>query len=210
MMTLFRRKFSDIPKRRYLETIKLFPGVQHENTQKYTTVILTFAALIFFGLFAINPTLSTITKLQKELEDSKFVEQELETKINNMSLLQQRYSELSSDMPNIFAAIPDNAQAVPLAAQIQALAKNANISLSEIQVNKVDIAKAQKGEKTDGSFTLSFTGSGQEPEILAFIASLTDFDRIITFEEITVARDDKVTGGFAVTVLARSYFKYLP
>ena len=42
--------------------------LKNKRAVQFTYLVLTIIALTFFGLFAINPTLSTIAKLQKEIE----------------------------------------------------------------------------------------------------------------------------------------------
>lgn len=65
----------DLLKNTKIKYLQLLPNLKGEKTQKFTTLILTFFALSFFGLLAINPTISTISELNKELEDNKFVDQ---------------------------------------------------------------------------------------------------------------------------------------
>src|SRR5687767_10764921 len=81
-----------------------------EKTKNLSAIILTFLALSFFGLFAINPTISTIVQLKKEIADNQEVNQKLEEKITNLSTLQQKYNLLQNDIPFIFSAIPQNPQ----------------------------------------------------------------------------------------------------
>ena len=77
MASIKNTVIKDNPKNRYFLALELF---KKDRTQKVTTLAMTLIALSFFGLFAINPTLSTISRLQKELEDAKFVDQHLKGK----------------------------------------------------------------------------------------------------------------------------------
>ena len=56
---------------------ELLPDLKKEKTKKYSSIIFSLISLSFFGIFAINPTLSTIAKLRKELSDTKFVDEQL-------------------------------------------------------------------------------------------------------------------------------------
>ena len=82
--------------RKYRAFLKLLPPIKNENTRIITTLILTFAAMTFFGAFAINPTLTTIVNLKKQLEDSQIVYNKLVEKNNNLSFLLNQYNSLSS------------------------------------------------------------------------------------------------------------------
>ena len=70
--------FTKIKKEKYLGFL---PDLKKEKTQKYSSIIFSLVSLSFFGIFAINPTLSTIAKLKKELSDTKFVEEQLRKNI---------------------------------------------------------------------------------------------------------------------------------
>ena len=82
-MKLPRHYFTDLSAAKYREYLKLLPNIQNEKTKAITMLIFTFVAMSFLGIFAINPTLSTIVELNKQLEESKFVHEQLQTKINN-------------------------------------------------------------------------------------------------------------------------------
>src|SRR3989344_8503364 len=102
-----RSVFTKINKNKYFEYL---PDLKKEKTQKYSSIIFSLISLSFFGLFAINPTLSTIAKLKKELSDAKFVDSELAEKIANLSSLQEKYNIVEQDIPFVLAAVPKNPQ----------------------------------------------------------------------------------------------------
>src|SRR6266699_3633243 len=122
-MKLPKHYFDNLSAAKYREYLKLLPDMQKENVRAITMLIFTFAALSFFGVFAINPTLSTIITLKKQLADSSFVAEQLLTKINNLSALQTKYNLLQNDLPVLLEAIPDNAAAPTLMGQVVGLAQ---------------------------------------------------------------------------------------
>ena len=119
-MKLPKSYFENLSATKYREYLKLLPNMQQETARSFVTLILTFAALTFFGIFAINPTLTTIADLKKQLADDTDVDLQLKTKINNLSSLQQQYNQLGSNLTNILSAVPQNADAPFLSAQIAA------------------------------------------------------------------------------------------
>ena len=80
--------FKNIKNNKYY---KLLPDFKEEKTRRLSSIVFSLLALSIFGLFAINPTLSTIARLKKELSDAKFVDQQLTEKIANLSSLQEVY-----------------------------------------------------------------------------------------------------------------------
>jgi len=160
---------------------------KEERTQKFTTLVLTLAALSILGLFAINPTLSTIVRLQKELEDSKLVDLRLTEKINNLSSLSQEYTTLKLDLPIVFAAIPQTPEAPLLIAQIQAAAANSNVILINTQTFQVEIEKPGI-EKRYSSFSFSLTADGQYQNLLQFLSTITNMERVVSVDIITITK----------------------
>jgi len=92
--------FRKIEKEKYDKYFELVPNFKQEKTQKFTTVILTLIAFAILLIFAINPTLSTIANLQKQLDDAKFIKEKLDQKINDLSfhcsLASLRYTYISN------------------------------------------------------------------------------------------------------------------
>ena len=71
------------PDTKYL--IALLPRLREKKIQTFTTLALTLITFTVFSVFAISPTLGTITDLQKQISDSQFVNQQLQTKITALS-----------------------------------------------------------------------------------------------------------------------------
>lgn len=180
------------------------PNFKDERTQKFTTIVLTVITLSFFGVFAINPTVSTILKLRKELEDNKFVDNQLTEKIQNISTLQKKYLTLQNDLPFVLSAVPKNSEVPLLAAQIQAIAKNSNVSIVDYQTFEVEIPqKANKQGYLSFSFALSAEGSYND--LHKFITSLSNMQRVVSFELLSLT---KKTGSsfLQMAVKGRGFF----
>lgn len=186
--------------------LRLFPDFKEEKTQKITYVVLTLLALSFFGLFAINPTLSTISKLNKELEDNKFVDQQLQKKINDLSVLQEKYNGLQSDLPHVYNAIPTTPNAALLLAQIQALAKETKVNLNTIQVFAVD---SDPKNKKYSAFNFSLSANGNFDDLSGFISSLNSMKRITVQNIISITRQTGKENTLVLSIKGEAYFKKL-
>lgn len=168
-------------KEQYKRYIELLPNFKKEKAQKFTTVILTIIAVIILAIFAINPTLSTIANLQKQLDDAKFVSEKLDQKINNLSVLQTKYETLKPDLPIIYSALPKTADVPVLVGQLQTLAKNNNLSIVAISaLNLVD-------EQDFSYFKFNITLQGEYSDIINFLDSAVLMQRIIDIEGINIS-----------------------
>ncbi len=163
------------------------PDFKEERTQKFTTILLTVFTLSFFGIFAINPTISTIVKLRKELEDNKLVDSKLTEKIQNISTLQKEYTTLQNDMPFILAAIPQNHEIPLLVAQVQAVAKNSNVLIENFQTFEVEIQKKAL-PRNYSSFSFALSAEGSYNDLYKFLNSLSNMQRVVSLELLSLTK----------------------
>src|SRR3989344_732624 len=167
------------------------PFLKEEKTQKFMGIGLTIFALSFFGFFAINPTLSTIAKLRKEIKDNEFVNSQLGKKITDLNRLKVIYSNLQNDLPIVFESLPQKADVPTLIAKVQSLALIANLNISKIQNFEVDIVKSKKEKDIHYSYAFSITGDGTYEGVSQFISALTNMQRIISIDTLSVKRSQE-------------------
>lgn len=205
-MKLPKSYFENITTAKYREYLKLLPDMKKENTRIITMLIFTFAALSFFGVFAINPTLTTIVDLRKKLEDNTRVHEQLQTKISNLSTLQQKYSELTQDLPIVLEAIPESPSAALGVGQVQSLAEAAGLEITSLRVFEVQLAATTQLPLRGGSFSFMLEAEGNYDDMLAFTTMLTQMNRIVTIETMGMSRDPQ-TNVLTLNVRGKEYFK---
>jgi len=175
-------------KEEYSKYLAFMPDLNQEKAKKFTTIVLTLATSMILGIFAINPTLSTIANLRKQIDDDTFVEQKLVEKITNLSILQQNYTNIKNDLPMVFDAVPTSAQIPPLVAEVQAIAKNSNIKLDNFQTFIVDLSTKGTANKKYSSFDFGFSSEGTYPDTMNFIDQLLNFQRVIIIDNISISK----------------------
>ncbi len=190
---------------KYREYLKLLPPQEKENATMFIYIALTFGALAFFGLFAINPTITTIIKLQKELEENKQVSKQLQEKTQNMSNLHQQYSEIEPDLKYVYDAIPKTAEAPLLSAQIAALIKKHNLSVESYRVAQVELMKEKNIARKPTSFIFTLQTTGNYDQMLTFSHDLAKLSRIVTIESMSIGRDIR-ENNLVLTIRGRQYF----
>jgi len=178
--------FKNLQKKKFFEAL---PDFKEEKMQKFTTLVFTIVALSFFGLFAISPTLSTIANLNKQLEDNKFVDKELQEKINNLYLLQQKYGQLTPDLPYVLDSFPKNPQVPLLVAQLQSLAQSSNTAISSLQTFEVEIPNSYNNTKKFYAFSFSVSASGSYEDLSKFINSVIKMQRVVSINILSLSRN---------------------
>ena len=206
-MKLAKNYFENLSATKYREYLKLLPVSQKENTGIFVTLALTFASLSFFGIFANNPVLTTIIDLKKQLADSKLVDNNLSTKIANLSLLQQKYNNFpQSDLQIAYGAIPEKAAVPSLMGQIQKVAEDAKLSINALRISEVQLLSSNQLSSQGSSFSFFLEAKGSYEDMMRFSSSLTQFDRILTIDSLSISKDVN-RGGLILALQGRSYFK---
>ncbi len=207
MIRVPRNFFSNLSANQYKEQLKLLPKLNDQKAQLYVMIGFTLAALIVFGIFAINPTLSTITELKRQLADLEFVKQKLETKIQNLSTLQQKYQSLSGDLPIILEAIPQYPEVPEFTAKVNALLSRSKLKVKALQTYGVELTPDRiLQKKKTGSFVFTVEATGEYGDMLDFVRDITSMDRLVAIEMVSIAKDEK-SGELSFNLRGREYFK---
>lgn len=198
--------FANLTITQYREHLKLLPQLKDEKTQLYTMLAFTLAALSFFGIFAINPTLSTIAELRRKFEDLQFVNEKLVTKTQNLSLLQQKYQSMGGDMPYILNALPQTAEIPKFVAGVNKLLSETGLDVKSMQTYGVEITPNKKtaGNKPF-SFLFSIEAEGSYDEMLKFTKDLSNMNRLVVIDSVSIDKDDK-RGELMLNLKGRQYF----
>jgi len=196
--------FKNLQKKKFFEAL---PNFKEERMQKFTTLVFTVTALSFFGLFAINPTLSTIANLNKQLSDNKFVDQQLQDKINNLYLLQQKYSQLTPDLPYVLDSFPKNPQVPLLVAQLQSLAQSSNIAITSLQTFEVEVPNSSVSTKKYYAYSFSISAGGSYENLSKFVNSVVKMQRIVSINILTLSRNTGEGPPTQLNFKGTAYFK---
>jgi Tfp pilus assembly protein PilO len=203
-MKISTQGLRNLPKKTYLEYIRLFPVLQKEKNKQYGMLTLTFATMIFFAIFAINPTLTTIAQLQRKLADARLVEKELSKKITNLGVLQDKFQALTPDYNLILAAIPQSPKAALFLGQLQAIAKQSAVELTSLQTEGITLASVNPSKNNRFSFSIEVSGTYEN--IHAFLTLLTQFERIVTVTSLSIAKDSVYDREMSVSIHGEAYF----
>lgn len=186
--------------------LALVPTLKEKKTRQFTTLVLTFITIAFFGFFAIGPTLGTITDLQKQLDDSKFVNDSLQKKIANLTTLQNTYSQIQSQLTPVLDAVPSTPSLDTFVGQIHQIALQNNIQLNRVQTLPLNISPVTLNAPY---LAYAFTIEAQSDfaSLQKFMVQLGSFNRLVTFDTIDYTRVGKIDATFRMTIRGKTYLK---
>lgn len=207
MIRLPKNFFTNLSPGQYREYLKLLPKLKDEKAQTYTMLAFTLAALSFFGIFAINPTLSTITELKKKLSDLQFVHEKYTKKLENLNKLRYAYNTIKFDLPIITNAMPQKPEVPKFVAQMNALLSRSRLEVTSLKTLGVEITpeKLLSNKKTS-SFAFTLEASGTYDDMLSFVQSMTHANRLMTIETVSIAKESK-SNSLVLNLRGRGYFK---
>ena len=187
--------------------LSLIPTLKEKKTRQFTTLSLTFVTIAFFGFFAIGPTISTITDLQKQLDDSKFVNDALQKKIANLTTLQTTYVTLQPQLDGVFAAVPTGPGFDTFAGQLHQIALQTNVQINRVQTLPLDLSLSTTLKAPYLAYAFSVEAQGDLQSLQKYMVLLGNFNRLVTFDTIDYTRVGKVDNSYRITIRGKTYLK---
>ena len=156
-------------------------------------LFLSVGAVLFFAVFAIRPTLLTMSDLIKEIDDKRQLDKQMAQKIAALSSAQAEYIKNQERFGVLDAAIPTNPDLVGLFKILEKLASEQTIVISAMSVAEIpkplppDTLFTQL-ERKNLSFNISITGD--YASIRNFVGELAKAQRTIVVEKVTFSVSD--------------------
>ncbi len=86
----------------YIKIVKESP----EKKKSYIYLGITILISILLIVFALRPTITVITRINKEIKEKTALSRSLESKIKTLSALEQQYAESKKDLNNLELIFP--------------------------------------------------------------------------------------------------------
>lgn len=153
-------------------------------------LFFSIAAVLFFAVFAIRPTLLTMSDLLKEIEDKEKLDKQFSQKIAALSTVQPLYLQLQDQLSILDDAIPSSPQLIYSLKVIEKIASELQLVISSINVIEIP------DEKTDQDQPVSLTSferidvplviiiSGDYLSMRQFVESLREYRRSFVIDTI--------------------------
>lgn len=157
-------------------------------------LFLSIGAVLFFALFAIRPTLLTMSDLIKEIEDKKELDQQLTRKIAALSTVQSEYLQLQPELPVLDEAIPNSPYLIRSLKIIEKLASDQGLVIESITLPEIPdetelVPSSEKIDRNDIAVGVSITG--QYPEIRQFVEDLRNSRRSFVIESVVFSTEEE-------------------
>lgn len=156
-------------------------------------LFLSIGAIIFFAVFAIRPTLSTMSDLVKEIEDKRKLNTQLTQKASALNLAQENYSALQDRLPVLDEAIPKGVDMAHTLKIIEKAASDQSLVITNLTILEIPQdppVDAPISELERQSMPIQLTVSGSYEAIRNFTNQLQGSRRSFTIDRIIFTTKD--------------------
>lgn len=162
----------------------------YENTpavRMSLNLILTFFAISFFAIFALRPTLNTISELVSNIRSQEEIKTKLGQKIKDLSAAQTVWSREQKRLELISQALPEKPQPDAYIKQIEGIAKRRSLGINFLKVDEVALRgelEKQTQQKTKAenlkieTLGVSVSVTGNYSSLLGFLEDLEKLRRV--------------------------------
>ncbi len=157
---------------------------------------LSVFTVAFFLIVAIKPTIITITKLIKEIEEKEAAILLLDKKIGSLVTAQKIYAENGQRLPMLDQALPEKSEFPWLANFLDSVALSSQVELSSLSFEKINlnfVPSAKESEKPPPYRLVNFStnAEGDYLNLKNFVSFLEGSRRLILIELAKVSETKK-------------------
>jgi len=155
-------------------------------------LFLSLTAVIFFAIFAIKPTLQTMSELVKEVEDKTALEKQLDQKIAALNTAQDQYQKFGDQFYLLEDAIPRRASLIDSLKIIERLSSETDLVVESISLSSVpdEIVSATSDDSVRKVLTFNVDVAGDYLDIRQFIEALINSRRMLIVDQISFSLDN--------------------
>ncbi len=181
--------------------------LKNRIVRSYASYIFSLITIIILIIFAIRPTLVTISNLQKNIETNQQVLDTLNLKAKNLSQGQRNYQTLDANVKSkIRQSVPYSPDITTLIRSLE-LATPPQASISAIQVQPIVVYDSTQIVGTHpilGEVEFTYNIAGEYNQITTAITNLSKLPRLISITNLTINRQQE--GPTTLSVTGKGYY----
>ncbi len=149
-------------------------------------LIFSILAVLFFAVFAIKPTLQTMSELIKEIEDKRTLNEQLAQKVASLNTAQSQYQLFSDKLHLLDEAIPKTANLVSSLKIVEKLASDNDLVIQGITISSVpdELVEASADLAKRNLLTFNVDLSGDYLKIRQFIEDVIASRRMMIVDQV--------------------------
>jgi len=163
-------------------------------------LILSILAVIFFAMFAIRPTLLTMSDLVKEIADKKELDKQMDLKIASLSTAEEQYQKYEGQFYLLDQAIPRQFDLVKSLKIIEKLAGEEMLAINRISVSTItdpiadDQAPVKLNQFQRDFLVVNIDVAGDFLTIRRFVEKIIGLRQLMIVDQVSFDRKTETTG----------------
>ena len=155
-------------------------------------VLLSLGLVIFLGLFAVQPTLITMSDLIQEIEEKRALSQQLTQKVAALSTAQSELAALEPQLSLLEEAVPSKPDVVKILKILEKLATENQVIITGATVPQIPEPSASVSATLEqNSLPIQIVVTGDYPAIRQYAESLLTSRRLLHIETINFTLNEK-------------------
>ncbi len=167
----------------FLNVLALYQ--KKREIRMFLEILLSSLTVVFFGLFALRPTLLTIAELYKQVRSKEETVQKLDQKISSLALLQTIFASQGQKISLVNQVAPLPPSPETFVRQLEGVANKNNTKILGISVGEVVLKGAATVKREslelyplpEGAKGLSFSLSANS-DYLSLVGFLNDLEKL--------------------------------
>ncbi|MGD0523262.1 MAG: hypothetical protein ABSA43_01745 [Candidatus Microgenomates bacterium] len=169
---------------------------RREDVRMFLEIMLSLATVTVFSVFALRPTILTISQLIKDNKTKEDIVTKLDEKAQALTTAQNVYQQETDNIPAIKYAIPDQPNVDSLIRQMELLAAQDSVNVLNFMVEGVILVGKTQAPAADitlssfpadsGSVSFSITVTGDYPSLFTFEKGLESLRRPIVTDSAKI------------------------
>lgn len=180
---------------------------QREDAKAYLEILLSLLTVSILAVFALRPTLLTISQLVKEIEAKRQTLAQLNSKIDNLVKAQTLYNNERESIERLKEAIPTDPEPDVLVRQFEGLSSSTQTPLSGLALGQAVVLGSDSTDippnfppNTNG-ITFRTSVGAEYPTLFNFLTNLTNARRPLVIERLDLRiQDDAEQSGLVMGI----------
>ncbi len=182
-------------KKRQEITSTLYHFYQNPIAKVSIELFLSIGLVVFLGVFAIQPTLVTMSDLAKEIEEKQELEGDLTRKIASLATAQTEYLTLEERLGVLDEAIPQTPKLIHSIKIIERAASDNGVVLSNISLDEVPSETSPDEQLAFSQLahqqaTLRIGVAGDYPSIRDFVEAIMNSRRTFVVDSVSFSVEE--------------------
>ncbi len=171
---------------------KLDQYVQDKENWRYLEVIITLASVTFFIVFAIRPTVVTITGLIGEINEKRELTQKMQQKIDTIIIAQEEFALVQGNRDLLESYLPTRYSISQGIAQVAGISMDNGLPLKHVGMDSIE--NMVNPTKDFASLEFDFSTGGSYQQLRSFLMDIDAVRRWIDVNRFEISvNDDKDT-----------------